>query len=150
MKLTRVRQATGEASSSSSSSAEHEEQQQPRVSAGAPNISKDSRQQKSKTNRGKKGDICTLLVHLCPKDTWSNEAQESEKEEEQPQQVSARVPTLRRNLGQPPNAIILCLSRRRRPAGWPTGVQSGLPPRPDLSAKPDLPARPDLHQNLTT
>ena len=134
MMFTRVKQATGEASSSSSSSAEHEGQQQPRVSEGAPNIFKDSRQQ-NKANRGKKCDICTPLGHFCPDDTWSNEAHNSEKEEEQPQQVSdwsedienacdfrAKVPTLRKRPGQHPSAIILCPPRQKRPAGWPTGV----------------------------
>ena len=43
---------------------------------------------------------------------------------------------------QPPNAIILHPSRRRRPAGWPTGVQCGFLPRPDSSEKPNLPPKP--------
>ena len=94
------------------------------------------------------------MGHFCPSDTWSNEKQDS-KTGKQPQQTSywgedienahdfrARVPTLRRRPGQPPNAMILHPSRRRRPAGWPAGVQSGFPPRPDSSEKPDLPSKP--------
>ena len=91
---------------------------------------------------------------FCPDDTWSNEAQESEKEK-QPQQVSdwsedienacdarARVPTLKGRPGQPPNTIILHPSRRRRPVGQPAGGWSGFPPRPDSSEKCDLPPKP--------
>ena len=78
-----------EASSSSSLSAEHEEQQQPRVIAGALNIFKDPRQQKSKTNRGKKCEICTPIGHFFLEHRLSNDkAQYSDKEKEQPQQVS--------------------------------------------------------------
>ena len=62
MRFTIVRQAIGEASSTSSSSVEHEEQ--PRVSTGAPNTFKDSRQQKCKTNRARKCNICTPLGHF--------------------------------------------------------------------------------------
>ena len=40
------------------------------------------------------------------------------------------------------NAIILHPSRRRRLAGWPAGVWSGFPPRPDSSEKPDFPQKP--------
>ena len=88
---------------------------------------------------------------FCPDDTWPNEARDLDKEE-QPQQTSdwckdienaqefkARLPTLRRRPDQPPNAIILHHSWRRRPAGWSAGVQSGFPLRPDSSEKPDLP-----------
>ena len=88
---------------------------------------------------------------FCPDDTWSNEAQDSEKEE-QPQQISdwcedienscdfrARVPIFRRRLGQPINAIILHPSRRRRP----TGVLSGLPLTPDFTTRPNLPTKLD-------
>ena len=129
------------------------EQEQPRESQGGPNIFKDTRSRKCTTNRGKKCNICTPMdvsvqVILGP---ITNGTQETG---EQPQQISdgcedienahdfrVRVSTLRRP-GQPPNAIILCPSRRRRPAGWPTGVQSGFPPRPDSSEKPDLPPKP--------
>ena len=144
----RVRQTTGEASSSSSSV---EQEEQPRVSAGAPNIFKDSRQQMCTTYRGKMYDICTPMGYFCPDDTLPNEVQDSEKEE-QCQQVSdwsedienahdfrARVPTLRRRPGQPPNAITVHPSKRRRPAGWLSGVLYGLMLRPDFSTRPDLP-----------
>ena len=59
MRFTSVRQTVLEASSSSMTSTKQGEQQQPRVSAGAPSIFKDSRhEQKDKTNKGKK--LCYL------------------------------------------------------------------------------------------
>ena len=96
---------------------------------GALNIFKDFRHhQKEKRNKGKTV-IFALLMDVFCLDIWSNEVQDSEKEEEQPQQVSdwskeienthdyrARVSTLRRRPGQPPRAILFHPSRRR-PAG---------------------------------
>ena len=73
-----------EASSSSSPSSSVEHKEQPRVSAGAANILK-TLDSKSAQQIGE-CNICTPMVCFCPDDTWSNEAQESEKEK-QPQQV---------------------------------------------------------------
>ena len=89
MRFMHIRQTVGETSSSSMASTEQEEEQQPRVCIGALNIFKDPNHElKEKRSKGKYCDVCIPNGCFCP-DTWSNEAQGSEKEEkEQPQQVS--------------------------------------------------------------
>ena len=127
---------------------EHE-QSRPKLWMGAHMLNDPNCELKEKEDRH--CDVCTPNRCICPS-TWAdisncieNKETEEEGEEEEPEELDwdadleeaqdyhARVSAPMRRPRQPPKVLMFqpCIYS----AGWPAGVQLGLPPKPDLMPK---------------